>query len=159
VLRIGAPGIQIADEVRQRILAVVPGLVFAGSPRQTGGVARKLAERDAADVAAALKLGHVICDGIIEAEFAAVDRLGQQCRGEKLSDRREIEDVVGRSPPAGFAIGEAEIEERSASLITDHNGHARAVGDPRLHVSGDQVLQLGIRLRGRTDAGVGENEH
>ena len=48
---IGAPGVQVADEIRQGVLAAMPGLVFAGSPRQTGTVACKLPQRDAADVA------------------------------------------------------------------------------------------------------------
>ena len=47
-------------------------------------MARKLAERDATDIAAPLKLGDIFRDRIVEAQFVPLDPLGQQYRGEKL---------------------------------------------------------------------------
>ena len=77
---VGLPGIEIADEVGELVRPAMPGLVLLRQAGEARGVARELAERDLADVAALLQLGHVFGEGIFERDLALLHRLRQQRR-------------------------------------------------------------------------------
>ena len=86
---------------------------------QPGGVARELAERDLADVAALLQLGHVFGDRIVERDLAALDRLRQQGGGEHLADRGEVEQRIRGHRLLARDVGHAEVEELGAAVDMD----------------------------------------
>ena len=75
------------------------GSYCCGTRVEPGGVARELAERDLADVAALLQLGHVFGDRIVERDLAPLHRLRQQgarrtpCRRDARLN--SASDVIG----------------------------------------------------------------
>ena len=128
---------------------------------QPGGVARELAERDLADVAALLQLGHVFGDRIVERDLAVLDRLRQQRGGEHLADRGEVEQRIRGHRLLARGVGHAVVEEHGAAVDMERDRHAAGGEQQRLHVPGDEVAQLGIGLgarRRRRDGGGDRNE-
>ena len=107
-------------------------------------MARELAQRDVADVAALLQLGHIFGDGIVERDLAPLDRLRQQRREEHLADRGEVEQRVRRDRLLARDVGQAVVEEQAAPVDVDHDRHAAGGNEHRLHVAADDLLHLGI---------------
>jgi hypothetical protein len=142
---VGLPRIEIADEVGQRVLPAMVRLVLLGRAREARGVARQLAERDLADVAALLQLGHVFGDGIVERNLAPLDRLRQQGGDEGLADRGEVEQRVG----GDFVrdVGHAVVEEQGAAVDVKRDRHAAGGNEHRLHVLAHDLLDVGFALR------------
>jgi hypothetical protein len=64
----------------------VPVLVLPRHARQARGVARELAERHPADVAALLQPGDVLGNRVIERKLAPLDRLRQLCGRKQFAD-------------------------------------------------------------------------
>ena len=124
-------------------------------------MAGELAERDPADVAALLQLGHVFGDRVVERDLALLDRLRQQGGGEHLSDRGEVEQRIGGHRLLAGRIGHAVVEEHGAAVDVERDRHAAGREQERLDVTGDEVAQRGVglgpRRRGR-DCGGERNE-
>jgi hypothetical protein len=74
VLIVSFPGIEEADEIREVYLLGASART-ARHARQARGVARELAERHPADVAALLQPGDVLGNRVIERKLAPLDRL------------------------------------------------------------------------------------
>jgi hypothetical protein len=119
-------------------------LVLLRRAVEARGVARELAERDLADVAALLQLGHVFGDGIVERDLAPLDRLRQQRREEHLADRGEIEQRVGGDRLLARGVGHAVVVEQAAPVDMDRDRHAAGGNQHRLHVAADDLLHLGV---------------
>ena len=116
-------------------------------------MARELAERDLADVAALLQLGHVFRHRIVERDLAALDRLRQQGGGEHLADRSEVEQRIRRHRLLARGVGHAEVEELGAAVDGERDRHAAGRQQQRLHMTGDEVAQLGVGLGARERGG------
>ena len=95
MLRVGLPGVQRADELRQRVTPIRPGRVILRK-KKSRRMGREPAERDPADVAALSKLGHMCGDRVVEFELALADGLSEHGRFEHLAQRRQSEQRVGR---------------------------------------------------------------
>ncbi len=121
MLLIRLPGIEEADEIGERVFPSMPALVLLRHARQSGGVASKLPQRHPPDITAALQLGDVFGDRVVEAELALLDGLRKQCGREQLADGGEIEDRVGRDQAILRKIGEAVVEELSLAIDPDRN--------------------------------------
>ena len=118
-------------------------------------MARELAERDAADVAALPELGDIFRDSIVERDLALFHRLRQQNRGEGLADGGEVEQRVRRDGRFARDVGEAVVEEERAAVDVERDRHAAGGDQHRLHLPTHDLLDLGVSLGARRD-GCGE---
>jgi hypothetical protein len=148
------PCVEIPDEVRQRVLPAMGRLVLLRRASEPRGVARELAQRDLANVAALLQLGHVFGDGIVERDLALLDRLRQQGGDEGLADRGEIEQRVGGDRRFARDVGHAVVEEQRAAVDVKRHRHAAGGNEHRLHVAAHDLLDLGVGLGARCGGGA-----
>jgi hypothetical protein len=149
VLRL--PGVERADEFRQRVAPVRPRRMILRQ-QQARRVGRELTEGDAADVAALLQLHDVLGRRILELELAFAHCLRQQRGLEHLAQRCEIEQRIARDAPLPGAIGPAVIEERRPAVeVQRHGDAAGAVGrHDRLHLPRDDALGVPVGAGGGT---------
>jgi hypothetical protein len=147
------PCVEIPDEVRQRVLPAMGRLVLLRRASEPRGVARELAQRDLANVAALLQLGHVFGDGIVERDFALLDRLRQQGGDEGLADRGEIEQRVRGDRRFARDVGHAVVEQQRAAVDRKRHRHAAGGNEHRLHVAAHELLDLGFALAARHGLG------
>ncbi len=115
------PGLQVLQEGRQRVVGLRPGRPILRHA-EARGVVDQLVQSDLVDVAAALQLGDVLCNRVIERKLALDCRHRQQRGVEGLAERCQIEQRVRRDRLA--ARGGAKIEEQRTPLDTDHDRSA-----------------------------------
>jgi hypothetical protein len=119
---------------------------MVGRQQQPRCVTRKLTEGDAADMVSVLELDHVSGDRIVEIELALLDRLCQQHRLERLADRGEVEQRIGRDRPFLSKVRNAVVEKQRAAFDVDRDGNpARCVRrQQRLDLLRNDPLDLAV---------------
>jgi len=144
--RVGLPRIEIADEVGKLVRPAMALLGLLRRAGEAGGVARELAQRDLADFAALLQLGHVFGDGVVERDLALLHRLCEQGGDEGLADGGEIEQRVRGDGLFARDIRHAVVEEQRTAVDVKRHRHAPRGNEHRLHVPAHHLLDLGIGL-------------
>jgi hypothetical protein len=140
---VGLPRIEIADEVGKLVRPAM--LVLLRRAGEARGVARELAQRDLADFAL-LQLGDVFGDGVVERDFALLDRLREQGGDEGLADGGEVEQRVRGDRRFARDVGHAVVEEQGAAVDRKRDRHAAGGNEHRLHVPAHQLLDFRIGL-------------
>ena len=87
-------------------------------------MAGELTERHIADRAALRQFGDIARDRIVEAQLAALHRLGEHDGLEHLAHGGDVEQRVRSDGAAARHVGEAVIVEQRAAADADGNRHA-----------------------------------
>jgi hypothetical protein len=126
MFRVRLPGIEKPDEIWPRVFASMPPLVLPRVAWQSRCVTRKLSQSYPTNITAALQLGDIFGNRIVEAELPALHGFSERRGREQFPYRAEVEDRVGRYWFVPRQVGKPVIEKLSLTIYAHRYRNATA---------------------------------